>query len=268
LIDLLLLLTNMLTLILLAPLLLASALPLTSRATGETVQGSLGTDEYWNDYDGGLNNYTLYLGTGSTSSGWPSRLQWLSFNDMWTINQHIISRSCNNIYNTPNLSPSETQSLYNAIQSVAHTTRVDHRFILAIIMQETKGCVRASTTISPNGEVRNPGIMQDHDGSHSCNSDNKVSTPCPDDQILGMITDGVAGTANGLGLAGAIKSAAFTGVEFAEAYYRAARLYNSGVIDTSQDLNQGGGATHCYSSDVANRLVGWVDAPTACTLDD
>lgn len=259
----------MLSSLLLAPLLLTPALsiPLTSRAIGETVQGSLGTNEYWNDYDGGLNNYTLYLGNGSTSSGWPSRLQWLSFNDMWTINQHIISRSCNDIYNTPNLSPSETQSLYNAIQSVAHSTRVDHRFILAIIMQETKGCVRASTTISPNGEVKNPGIMQDHDGSHSCNSDNKVSTPCPDDQILGMITDGVAGTANGPGLAGAITNAAFSGVEFTEAYYRAARLYNSGVIDTSQNLERGGGATHCYASDVANRIVGWVDSPTACTLD-
>lgn len=251
------------SLLLLAPLLFTSSLC----TTGEKVQGLLGSDEYWNDYDGGLNNYTLYLGTGSVASGWPSHLQWISFNDMWTINQHIISRSCNEIYNTPNLSPSETTSLYTAIQSAAHTTRVDHRFILAIIMQETKGCVRASTSISPNGEVRNPGIMQDHDGSHTCNENSKVSTPCPDAEILGMITDGVAGTVKGSGLAGAITSANFNGVEFAEAYYRAARLYNSGVINLSQDLNKGEGATHCYASDVANRMVGWVDAPTACTLD-
>ena len=128
----------MFTTLILAPLILTTALsiPLNPRATSETVQGSLGSDEYWNDYDGGLNNYTLYLGSGATSAGWPSRLQWLSFNDMWTINQHIIARSCNAIYNTTNLSPSETQNLYNAIQSVAHTTRVDHRFILAVIMRK------------------------------------------------------------------------------------------------------------------------------------
>jgi hypothetical protein len=186
---------------------------------------------------------------------------------MWTINQHIISRSCSAIYNTPNLSPSETQSLYNAIQSVAHTTRVDHRFILAIIMQETKGCVRASTSVSPDGTVRNPGLMQDHEGTHTCNNEGKVQTPCPEEQILGMVTDGVAGTEKGNGLAGAITSENEPDVEFAQAYYRGARYYNSGVIDGSGDLEKGS-ATHCYASDVANRLVGWVDAKSECVLDD
>jgi hypothetical protein len=187
---------------------------------------------------------------------------------MWTINQHIISRSCNAIYNTPNLSPPEIQSLYYAIQTVAHTSRVDHRFILAVIMQETKGCVRASTSVSPDGTVRNPGIMQDHDGTHTCNNNSgKVQTPCPDEQILGMITDGVAGTEKGSGLAGAITSSNDDGVEFAQAYYRGARYYNSGVIDSSGNLEEGT-ATHCYASDIANRLVGWVDARSECTLDD
>ena len=212
-------------------------------------------------------NYTLYLGNGASSAGWPSRLQWLSFNDMWTINQHLISRSCNAIYKTPNLSPLETQSLYKAIQSVANSTRVDHRFILAVIMQETKGCVRATTSVSPDGTVRNPGLMQDHEGTHSCNNEGKIQTPCPDDQILGMITDGVAGTEKGNGLAGAITSSNEDGVEFAQGYYRAARFYNSGLIDGSGDLEKGT-ATHCYVSDIANRLVGWVDAKSECTLDD
>ena len=56
-------------------------------------------------------------------------------------------------------------------------------------------------------------------------------------------------------------------VEFAEAHYRAARLYNSGEIDESGDLGKGS-ATHCYSSDIANRLTGWTDSPKLCTLDD
>jgi hypothetical protein len=46
----------MLSSLLLLPALLASSLaaPLETRATEEKVQGTLGSDEYWNDFDGGL----------------------------------------------------------------------------------------------------------------------------------------------------------------------------------------------------------------------
>lgn len=116
-------------------------------------------------------------------------MQWGSFNDLWTANQHIISRSCDTLYNATNNSDQETQDLYNAIKEVSRTTRVDHRFILAVIMQETKGCVRAGTTKSPDGIV-NPGLLQSFKGTHSCNQDGKVQSPCPTDQILGMVQDG------------------------------------------------------------------------------
>ena len=46
------------------------------------------------------------------------------------------------------------------------------------------------------------------------------------------------------------------GVDDVGRYYRAARVYNSGSVDGSGDLGQGV-ATHCYASDVANRLRGW-----------
>jgi len=78
----------------------------------------------------------------------------------------------------------------------------------------------------------------------------------------------VAGTAAGHGFAEDINAQAdVVGDEVAEGYYRAARLYNSGAIDESGDLGKGG-ATHCYASDLANRLVGWTDAAHGCTLDD
>lgn len=50
------------------------------------------------------------------------------------------------------------------------------------------------------------------------------------------------------------------------AFYMAARLYNSGEIDGSMNL-EAGIATHCYSSDIANRLTGWVLAEHRCYLD-
>jgi hypothetical protein len=90
-----------------------------------------------------------------------------------------------------------------AIEQVAAETGVDHRFILAVILQESGGCVRVPTS---NWGVRNPGLMQSHDGSHTCNSDitGVISNPCSQATITGMVTDGVAGTSTGWGLADCI----------------------------------------------------------------
>jgi hypothetical protein len=44
-------------------------------------------------------------------------------------------------------------------------------------------------------------------------------------------------------------------------------MYNSGSINPSGDLGRGV-ATHCYVSDIANRLLGWVFTKSTCTLDD
>jgi len=55
------------------------------------------------------------------------------------------------------------------------------------------------------------------------------------------------------------------GVTGAQAFYYAARIYNSGSIPDSTDLGNADGATACYVSDVANRLTGWVTADSTCT---
>ena len=165
-------------------------------------------------------------------------------------------------YGEANDSDDEINDIYNAIESVAATTEVDHRFILAVILQESGGCVRAPTS---NYGVRNPGLMQDHDGTNTCNSDvtGEVQNPCPQSEITGMVSDGTAGTASGDGLAQNINE---SGASDVTAFYIAARLYNSGSVDSSGDLCKGI-ATHCYSSDIANRLTGWVTAPHGCSLD-
>lgn len=46
--------------------------------------------------------------------------------------------------------------------------------------------------------------------------------------------------------------------------YSAARGYNSGALAKSGDLSDAIGATPCYASDVANRLMGWVNAESDC----
>ena len=147
---------------------------------------------------------------------------------------------------------------------MAASTSVDNRFILAVILQESGGCVRVPTTY---GSVPNPGLMQDHDGSATCWSNGAsgvvVQNPCPASTITQMIQEGTSGTASGDGLSQCLSEA---GTSDVSAFYRAARIYNSGSIAPSGDLGQGV-ATHCYASDIANRLTGWVQAPHTCTLD-
>ena len=133
----------------------------------------------------------MYEGNGSVASGWPSELTWVSFNNLWVTSRPTITRSCDILYKQPNMSDQEIQDLYDSIKVVARETRVDHRFILAAIMQETKGCVRAKTSVSPDGTVVNPGLLQSFRGTHSCNDKNgKVQNPCPRETIEGMVRDG------------------------------------------------------------------------------
>ena len=81
----------------------------------------------------------------------------------------------------------EVGSIYNGIQQIAQQSGVDHRFILAVIMQESNGCVRIGTTIDPSGTIYNPGLMQDFDGYYTCNTSQNdeyhenlgVVNPCP-----------------------------------------------------------------------------------------
>jgi hypothetical protein len=152
-------------------------------------------------------------------------------------------------------SDEEISYLSSSIQAVAAASGVDARFILAIVLQESNGCVRVGTT--DNG-VSNPGLMQSHAGTGSCGSDKQ--SPCAESEILQMIKDGTEGTSSGDGLKQCL---AKNGKSGATAYYRAARCYNSGSVASSGNLGQGG-STHCYVSDVANRLLGWASGPSAC----
>ena len=161
----------------------------------------------------------------------------------------------------------EIGMIRTGIQAAADQTHVDRRFILAILMQESKGCSRVNTT---NNGVRNPGLMQDHDGAHSCNDDGVVLYPCPQYQIEGMIMDGTAGTSCGDGLVGLLSQAVAhnqansvpsVDKDQSQIYYQAARLYNSGSdIPNWCNLNDAAGATASYANDIANRLTGWLDS--------
>lgn len=66
-----------------------------------------------------------------------------------------------------------------------------------------------------------------------------------------MIADGTQGVAGGSGGPGLVQ-----GINALGDVYDAARLYNSGSVDTSE-LNNGISSTASYVVDIANRLTGW-----------
>lgn len=202
--------------------------------------------------------YNNYRGDGTVGAGWPDMSVWGSFDELWNANLPLMQQSCGwNGWGADN-SGDEINNIRDAISEVSSAQGVDNRFVLAIMMQESKGCVRVPTTA--NG-VTNPGLMQSHNGSGSCAGVN----PCSRDQIFQMINDGVAGTAFGDGLRQtlATTSGHYGGVQSA-AYYAAARLYNSGSVDYT-NLGNGFTSVACYADDVANRLTGWTLAGSVCS---
>ena len=200
----------------------------------------------------------MYSGDGSPSSGWPSSSQWASFDSLWAANVPTIKISCTQ-FSQANPSDQEVNDIKTAIQT--QSGGLDPRFALAVMMQESKGCVRVWTT--DNG-VTNPGLMQSHDGSGSCNSGtpgSDVKNPCPAQEINLMIHDGAQGTSAGDGLSECMGQA--TGSDQSQKYYQAATIYNSGNLPQNLDDNT---ATACYASDIANRMMGWTTAASQCTL--
>jgi hypothetical protein len=209
------------------------------------------------DLDG---SYECYKGNGSPQAGWPTTSAWGSFDDLWSAQLNVLQNSCGWNGWGANNSPTEISDIKSSIQSVATSTGVDSRFILATVMQESEGCVRVPTT---NNGVTNPGLMQSHNGAGTCAGKN----PCPASEIQQMIQDGTAGTSSGDGLKQLLAQAQphDTSNTLSQQVYIAARLYNSGSADYA-NLNDPVGATASYVNDIANRLHGWV-ATTArsCT---
>ncbi len=136
-----------------------------------------------------------------------------------------------------NNSDSEIAHIRHAIEKVASESGIDVRVILCVIMQESGGNVRVRTTF--NG-VRNPGIMQSHNGV-------EFDPARPAASILQMVRDGTEGTKHGDGLK-QLRSRYGN-------YYEALRAYNSGSVNRN-DLNDPIGATADYVQETANRLMG------------
>lgn len=198
--------------------------------------------------NGGSDVYNCYYGS---YTGFPDKSKWIEFDDMFNYAKNAMENSCANLGSSafgPGDSDAQIQMIYNSIQQVAESSLVDHRFILAVIMQESIGCVNVGATANPDpSQPQNPGLMQSDNGVTFVG--NSASASDQQASITQMIIDGTQGTAAGWGLVQCIN-------EYGD-IYEAARCYNSGTV-VSSNLNDGGVATSSYVNDIANRMTGWL----------
>jgi len=214
----------------------------------EAFQNGAGNTDNANIFDGtgngGSDVYNCYFGS---FEGFPASDKWIEFDDMWNQGLDVMFNSCEN---NPSTAPGDTGEqagqIWNAIQQVSQASLVDHRFILAVIMQESKGCVNIITTGNPDG-IDNPGIMQSAGGVSFVG--NGASLDAQQASINQMVIDGTQGTAFGDGLVQCIN-------QYGD-IYSAARCYNSGSVDES-NLNFDDAGTSSYVMDIANRMTGWL----------
>ncbi|KAL8689314.1 MAG: hypothetical protein Q9218_004991 [Villophora microphyllina] len=178
--------------------------------------------------EGGSNGGGGYENYSGPASNFPNPSQWASYQALWAQNSRLIGF---------NASPQEVEFIHQAIETVSGDSGVDVRAILCIIVQESGGNPRIPTT---NNGVRNPGLMQSHNGAEFNPSD-------PRGSILQMVRDGTQGTRDGDGLQQLL-------AKYGN-YYEAFRGYNSGSVNKG-DLNDPVGATGDYVQKAANRLMG------------
>ncbi|KAI4214011.1 MAG: hypothetical protein LQ351_003415 [Letrouitia transgressa] len=177
---------------------------------------------------GGSSGGGDFVAYSGPASAYPDPSQWASYSALWAQNSRLMRF---------NASDAEIGFIQAAIETVSRESGVDVRCILCIIVQESGGNPRVVAT---NNGVRNPGLMQSHNGSEFNPQD-------PAGSILQMVRDGTTGTRDGDGLK-----------QLFERYgnwYEAFRGYNSGSVNKA-NLNDPVGATGDYVQKAANRLMG------------
>lgn len=197
-----------------------------------------------------------HYGKCTVEDGWPSADQWKSFEELWAINYDAVGK-WGQCQDNP-VSPEEKRDILDAINEVSASAGIDRRFTLAMIMQESSGCVRTRDTTDP---ILNPGLLQSHNGPHSCFG---LPGRCPRSLIFGMIADGVASThqydRGGDGLKQCWDKQPAP-ADLAQRYYQAVRCYNSGTYEPDKSLEWTRDPAHNtpdYVMDVTNRLMGYI----------
>lgn len=94
-----------------------------------------------------------YVNYSGPASNYPKPSQWAPFTTLVTQNKRLMK-----FHDTDEIN----NLVLKAIEQVSHESGIDDRAILCTVMQESNGDPKIATT---NNGVRNPGLMQSHNGA-------------------------------------------------------------------------------------------------------
>ncbi|KAI9766771.1 MAG: hypothetical protein M1835_007137, partial [Candelina submexicana] len=89
-----------------------------------------------NTRDGVGNGQDVYRYYQGPAGNFPDKSKWVSFENMFNNYKPQMKKGCGNNGWGPEDTDSQINDIYDGIQTVAKDSLVDHRFILAVIMQE------------------------------------------------------------------------------------------------------------------------------------
>ncbi|KAF2159564.1 hypothetical protein M409DRAFT_30039 [Zasmidium cellare ATCC 36951] len=187
-------------------------------------------------------SYRCYNGD---PKAYPPSSQWLSYSTLWDLNREtILSANGGDVY--------LQHYIQVALEEVSSSYDIDPRFLLAILLQESKGDVQ-TPCIGPEPRC---GLLHAYKGSI-------FNAASPQASITKMLEEGIKGAAQrGPGLLDLLNGKPkFANVDVGD-YFAVARAWNSGAVKEG-DLDvlppgKGRGRGEAgFVNDVANRLMGW-----------
>ncbi|KAG6359252.1 hypothetical protein INS49_012773 [Diaporthe citri] len=177
----------------------------------------------------------LYSGPWSS---FPAMNKWIAFDTMFNANTPSMFASGS--------TQQDVDRIRVAITSVGKTYGIDRRVLLGMMMEESHGGVGAVTTFDADG-VPTGGLMQ-ASSCHGYDGQKNLAQA----EITYMVDCGTQHFKLNLGNWGNQNSE--------QTIYPAMREYNSGsVIASDLSTAPNGAGNPAYVSDVAQRLVGWVN---------
>ncbi|KAK4508807.1 hypothetical protein PRZ48_002546 [Zasmidium cellare] len=187
-------------------------------------------------------SYRCYNGDPKS---YPTSSQWLPYSTLWDLNREtILSANAGDVY--------LQHYIQVALDQVSAWHDIDPRFLLAILLQESKGDVNVECV----GPEPRCGILHAYKGS-------RFDPASPQASITKMLVEGIKGGAQrGPGLLNLLNGKPkFAYVEVGD-YFAVARAWNSGAVkegdlDVLPPGKGRGRGEASFVNDVANRLMGW-----------